>query len=213
MVDWIAGASIVGSVYGSTALLHVALPFPSPTIGYACDCNGKPLTYKLNGIYVMLSILGLWILMCSRGILQADYMYEHIADAALVAFILGISGSLALYLFTENEPYSRCSTRDRPVPPKATSRDWQILQTRSQFAHFFLGRAFNPRLYSFDLKMYGYTVGAIMLLLKSTPFGGWQLVQCGLGLLDLHDLFLCRISPLGRTSFVYVRFVCRKIGL
>jgi delta14-sterol reductase len=166
MVDWIAGASIVGSVHGATALLHIALPFPSPTTGYACDCNGDPLTYKLNGIYVMLSILGLWVLLCSQGIFQADYIYQHIVDAAVVAFIAGISGSLALYIFTENEPYSRCSTRDRPVPPKATSRDLQILQKRSQLAHFFLGRAFNPRLYGIDLKMYGYMVGDIMLLLN-----------------------------------------------
>ena len=146
--------------------MHVALPFPSPTIGYACDYNGKPLTYKLNGIYVMLSILGLWMLLCTRGILQTDYIYQHIVDAAVVAFILGISGSLAFYLFTKNEPYSRCSTRDRPVPPKATNRDRQILQTRTQFAHFILGRAFNPRLHSLDFKIYGYMVGAIMLLLN-----------------------------------------------
>jgi len=177
------GSGIVSVVYGGVALLHALLP-ANKTTGYVCDWQGKPLKYRLNGLLVLGVTVGVWALFGRFGIVPLEFVAEHNWGTVLASCLLGLLGSTYFYLRGESEPerkemYMRCSTRDRPEKPTATKEDLAITEARGTLKNFFFGFEFNPRFGEFDVKMYLYLIGAVMLALNIYSAAALQKKQDG----------------------------------
>lgn len=118
--------------------------------GYATKPgSGEKLTYRLNGLVVLFSVVIAWALICYCGLLPWDWFYLYRWEGLTGTIIFGILFSLVVVL---------------PYPPVRNSF----------FADFYLGRAENLQLWGgrIDAKMWLYLVGAVMLELNVLSFAG-----------------------------------------
>ncbi len=132
-------------VYVVVLLLHVVLP-GRWVDGYVTDQWGKPLRYRLNGLWVFFTTLGLWAFSCWRGWLEWGALYEQRWQLAAGACVVGLFCSAAIVL-----PFGA---------------------VKGLAADFYLGRLENPQFIRgrVDAKMYLYLVGATMLELNVLSF-------------------------------------------
>ena len=178
-VNWTTGLSIVGSVYGGTAVLHRLLP-GRHVIGYACDADGQPLRYKLNGLFVLIVMGCIWGLLGSYDVVPWSYIHLHLLDAAMVANMIGWIGTIVLWIrakWWNPTVQVPVSTRQCPTKRVASNDKWHQhrpsfqevdhqIASRSWLSQLYFGLEWNPRMFSIDLKIYGYMVGAIQLVLN-----------------------------------------------
>ena len=83
--------ALVVLIHSLTALLHLIVPASSVTVGYACDrTTGRPLAYKLNGLRVMILVVGLAAWAVREGKIDGAILYESYARCAWVANTLGL---------------------------------------------------------------------------------------------------------------------------
>lgn len=107
----------------------------------------EKLTYRLNGLLVLFTVLLTWFFLCYFGIMDWDWLYQYRWYGLAGAVAFGIIFSFAVVL---------------PFPP-----------VRKTFlADFFWGRLENPQLLAgkIDAKMWLYLVGAILLELNVLSF-------------------------------------------
>ncbi|HKJ84807.1 MAG TPA: DUF1295 domain-containing protein [Spirochaetia bacterium] len=146
--SWIVYAIVLG--------LHLLVPARERD-GYVNDpATGRPYEYRINGLPVMLLMVGLWYAAGSWGIVPFDWLYVHRWSGLAGAITLGIGASIALVAGAE------------PV-------------RRSVLADFFLGRRFSPQFLGgrVDAKMFLYLVGATMLALNVLSFASYHLSAYG----------------------------------
>ena len=127
--------------------LHLLLP-SRKVIGYVRDQrNGEPLRYRLNGLLVLVSLVGLWALVGRLGLLPWDWLYNHRWS--------GLAGSGALGLIFSFVIVASVKSRGPSF--------WADLYLgRLENVQFFQGRV--------DAKMFLYLVGASMLTLNLLSF-------------------------------------------
>lgn len=162
------GALVVLCVYLSTAFLCATVP-GRVVNGYACDKKGQVLRYRLNGLQVLLIQVGAWWGLCQAGVLDATLIARNFWGCLFAANVAGLLGS-AYFCWSglsrplsEQEQYLRCPTVDTVVL-EAPAKDVDEYKKRTVASHFFLGVEFNPRIGTcFDVKMFLYLVGAVML--------------------------------------------------
>ncbi|KAF0730348.1 hypothetical protein Ae201684P_013159 [Aphanomyces euteiches] len=153
------GWTFVPLIYLSSLLLHVLLPARTVS-GYCCDnTTFQPLQYRLNGVFVLAVVIVGFVVLLPSSVQQALYNDNSSALASANAFGLAAS----FYFFFRKaapERYARCVTIDQ-LKDKSQLR--LALPTPSSPVVFFLGREWNPRFGSVDVKMFLYVVGAVML--------------------------------------------------
>lgn len=156
----------VSAFYLAVLLLHVLLPGPRVE-GYVCDWRGRVLTYKLNGFLLYLCTLGgFWY----GGLPEELTTYAAVNwwQSVKAANVLGLGGALLLMGLTLEPPF-RALTSDQKELCKRAAKGEDIMGAvtpapqRNVAAHYFFGKAFNPRLLGIDLKMLLYALGAAAL--------------------------------------------------
>lgn len=142
-------------VYAYITLLHLILP-ARWVDGYVTDESGKPMRYRLNGLPVLLIVLGTWYALGHFNILPLGYIALHWVPSLIGAFILGMIFSWWVV------------RKELPV-------------TDSYGKDFFLGRAENPQWLGgrIDAKMWLYLVGAVMLALNAASVLAQRYVEVG----------------------------------
>ncbi|MGM0576015.1 MAG: DUF1295 domain-containing protein [Myxococcota bacterium] len=146
-MDSAAGFFAPWIVYGLILLLHLVLP-ARHVDGYVTDPEtGRPLRYRLNGLPVLLVMVGIWCGVGASGLLPFDWLWDHRWSGLAGACTLGLLFTLWIVL---------------PAPSTG----------KSFLADLYLGRRWNPQWLSgrVDAKMWLYLVGAVMLELNVLSF-------------------------------------------
>lgn len=134
-------------VYAVIFILNAALP-GRWVKGYATKPGSdEKLDYRLNGLLVLITVIGGWAVLCYYGIISWDYFYLHRWEGLVGAVVFGLLFSLAVVL-------------PQPKVSNSFGKD------------FYLGRAENLQLWNgrIDAKMWLYLIGAIMLELNVLSF-------------------------------------------
>lgn len=135
------------ALYAGILLLHLGLP-ARRVEGYVRDeRSGRPLRYRLNGLFVMAVTVGLWAAACASGALPWDWLWTHRWS--------GLAGACVLGLFFTGAVVLGAPPTGRPLP-----------------AELFLGRRPNPQALGgrLDAKMFLYLAGATLLELNVLSF-------------------------------------------
>ncbi|HBQ16625.1 MAG TPA: ergosterol biosynthesis protein [Myxococcales bacterium] len=149
----IAGLLTPLVIYVGVLLLHTVLP-ARRVVGYATDPEtGAPLSYRLNGMLVLIASVILWAALGATDIVSWDYLWTVRWESAIDACVIGLVFSVAIV--AAGEP-----RRSYPVD-------------------LFLGRLENPQLFGrrVDVKMFLYLVGATMLELNLLSFAAHHFAQ------------------------------------
>jgi delta14-sterol reductase len=154
----VAGFFAPWGIYFFVLLLHLALPARKVTGYVKSSVSGELLTYRLNGLLVLVVVLGLWAFVCWRGWLAWDWLWVHRWASLAGACTLGLLITLALVL---------------PAPSLG----------KPFVAELYLGRLDNPQALAgrVDAKMYLYLAGAVMLELNLVSFAAHH------GMVFAHD--------------------------
>jgi protein-S-isoprenylcysteine O-methyltransferase Ste14 len=134
-------------IYAGITILHFVLPGRRLT-GYAKHSKtGELLKYRINGLPVLITSIGLWFFVGYLGWVPFDWLYTVRWHSLAGAFTLGLLFSFLIVL---------------PFP--STGKPW--------LADLFMGRMENPQLpvRQFDVKMWLYLIGAVMLQLNVLSF-------------------------------------------
>ena len=143
--------------------------------GYACDHRtGLPLLYKLNGLRVLIVVVGIAATLVKRNAIDGSILYLRFYESAVAANVFGILASTYFLILgrsrsrVDQDPRDRCTTADRQEIFVATKKAVESKRNR-KFAlmyDFFNGMDFNPRLMGVDIKMFLYVFGAVLLELN-----------------------------------------------
>ena len=155
-------------IYSTCFLYHVLIPQPK-TDGYVWDKTaGKPLQYRNNAFHVLLAMLLTFYASVGSGYVEGTVLYDQYWRCFRAAFSYGVVFSVYLYFDGKNK-LKRGEVDRNPFTPTITSTspktDHSEFNSRSAIEHFYCGIEFNPRMLGCDLKMFMYTVGAVMLQL------------------------------------------------
>lgn len=146
-VEVVLGFFSAWIVYLAILVLHLVLPARRVT-GYVRDKDsGELLTYRLNGLLVLLACVGIFYRLGRAELVPYDWLYVHRWEGLLGAVILGLVFTFAVVL---------------PAPSTG----------KPLLADLFLGRYENPQWLGgrVDAKMLLYLVGAVMLELNLLSF-------------------------------------------
>lgn len=194
-MSWLAAFGIV-PIYAGILALHLALP-ARHVEGYVRDAQGKPLTYRLNGIFVLLLAVMAWAGACHVGVLGWGTLYVHRVALAAGACVLGLVFTLAVVLPAPRVP------------------GWSLTK------ELFLGRAANPQALGgrVDAKMFLYLVGAVMLELNLLSYCAFHLEHFprsqSVGTLvyaSLFTLFVLDYLTFERVHLYTYDFVAENVG-
>jgi Delta14-sterol reductase len=178
---------VLDKVKGSYKLLIVSYVlifsihkfFPARLVeGYCCDSDGKPLVYRLNGIWVNMICIAFFYL----NIVDRTLFYSNFIGCSITACLFGIVIAAWFYArgYTnqKEEEYcarNRCQTVDQKPLVIGSRRSPCKIKDDTKFnlsnsntapsrsAMFFLGCEWNPRIFNVDIKMFLYIVGAVYL--------------------------------------------------
>ena len=152
--DLVSGFFAPWLIYAGILLLHLLLP-AKRVVGYVRDeHSGELLTYRINGLWVLLASVGLAVLAVRQGWIAADWLYLHRWEGLAGACALGLLYTLIVVL---------------PAPSTGKSLP----------ADLFLGRLENPQYLGrrVDAKMFLYLVGAILLELNVLSFAAHHVAR------------------------------------
>ncbi len=192
--------SIVGLIApwliaGGVLLLHLVLP-ARRIEGYVMGEDGRPLVYRINGLFVFIVTLASWGVACFLGWLPFDWLYTHRWEGLAGAVVMGF-----VYTFYIVLP-----------APKVRS---------SLLKDLFFGRVENPRALSgrVDVKMFLYLFGATLLALNILSFAAhhWLLYRgdSSLGVLlyvVLFGWFLCDYLIFERVHLYTYDIFAERVG-
>jgi len=136
-------------LYVVVLVLHRVLP-ARDVDGYVRGSDGKPLRYRLNGLWVFAITIGAWACACAQGLVRWDLFYVARWPMLVGACVLGLVFSAAIVFST----------------PGAG---------RGALVDFYLGHRANPQARGVDAKMYLYLVGATLLALNLLSFAAYHL--------------------------------------
>lgn len=143
-------------IYSVITILNYCLPGRRVTGYVRHSKTGELLKYRLNGIFVLITSIILWILLGYLGWIPYDWLYSVRWYSLAGAFSFGLIFSLLIVL---------------PYP--STGRSW--------FADLFFGRLENPQYRNgrIDAKVWLYLIGAVMLELNVLSFAAHQYLAFG----------------------------------
>lgn len=180
------------------AILALHLLLPARTVqGYVAGPDGKPLRYRLNGLWVFFASVGLWAAACSAGLLAWDAFWVHRWELAAGACALGLAFSFAVVLPAPRVP------------------GWSFLK------ELFLGRVEQPQWLGgrVDAKMFLYLVGATVLELNLLSFAAAHALRHpgelspGVVLhVSLFTFFLVEYLFFERVHLYTYDFVAERVG-
>lgn len=153
MTEHLAGFLAPWVIYAVISALHVALP-ARQVDGYVRDASGRPLRYRLNGLWALAATVALWAGVGASGLLPWDFLHTHRWASLAGACTMGLLFTLAIVL-----------------PAPATGR--------GLIADLFFGRLENPQWRRVDAKMWLYLVGAVMLALNILSSAAHHLMLYG----------------------------------
>jgi len=133
--------------YAVITLLHCILPARKMK-GYVChEKTGELLDYRINGIFVLIVSILLWLGLGLLNWVPFDWLYRVRWESLLGAVVMGLLFSLLIVL---------------PAPSSG----------KVFFADFWFGRLKNPQFKNsvIDAKMWLYLIGAVMLELNILSF-------------------------------------------
>ncbi len=125
--------------------------------GYVTKPNSnEKLRYRLNGIWVLFTVVGVWALLCYKELLAWDWLFTVRWYALAGAITFGLVFSFAIVV-----PFEKVK--------------------KSFLADFFFGRLENPQLWGgrIDAKMWLYLIGAVMLALNILSFAAHHHILYG----------------------------------
>ncbi|KAI9197402.1 ergosterol biosynthesis ERG4/ERG24 [Polychytrium aggregatum] len=168
----------VAEVYLLCVVLHKIIPYPSRQ-GYCCSFDGKPLTYKLNGLWVLFVVVAFYVVLVHFGVKDATFLARNFWFGWLSGALIGLALSILYDVLGRVWPpvdaqYLRCLTRDM-VSWDETAGAYKVIKQpladpnyrkKSPILDFFNGHAFNPRFLGIDMKMMLYCWGAVLLQLN-----------------------------------------------
>jgi len=170
--------------YSVITLLHVAIPVRRTT-GYARDdATGKPMTYRINGKWVLLASVLAWFALGYADVVPYVWLYETRWLGLVGAVVIGLGFSFFVVL---------------RYPPTG----------RPFLADLWFGRAKEAQLGDglVDAKMWFYLIGAVMLQLNVLSFAAYHLKNVD----DVNPGFLLGCGML--TWFVVDYLTFEKIHL
>lgn len=144
-------------IYLFIFVLNIVLPGRWVT-GYVTKSGTtEKLRYRLNGLYVLITSIAIWIVLGYFGIMDWDWLYQARWYALSGAIVFGIIFSIAIVF---------------PYPPVR----------KNVLADYFFGRLENPQLWGgkVDAKMWLYLVGAVLLELNILSFASHHYLQFGI---------------------------------
>jgi delta14-sterol reductase len=147
MTDTLLGFLAPWAIYAGLLVLHLVLP-ARRVVGYVRDeRSGELLHYRLNGLLVLITTVGLWLVAGVSGSMPWDWLWLHRWSGLAGAVTLGLVFSCAVVLTAPGTG-------------------------RSLLADLFFGRRFNPQGFGgrVDAKMFLYLVGATLLELNLLSF-------------------------------------------
>ncbi|KAJ3410261.1 hypothetical protein HDV05_003987 [Chytridiales sp. JEL 0842] len=178
-------------VYAVVVLLHKILPAATAQ-GYCCDFQGRPLTYRLNGLLVLIVSVLFYSALAVTGLKDPAFLSNNFLACWMSGLLIGSLASVMFYVEGLRHPpvdakYLRCVTTDMIKPSKSTTatsttKDGKTKHTQVEFikhpvldpkyhqkpwiVDFWNGLEFNPRVAGIDVKMMLYTLGAVLLQLN-----------------------------------------------
>ena len=155
-MDKVFGFLTPALVYGFVFILNTVLPGRWVT-GYVTKSNSiEKLRYRLNGLFVLFTVVLCWFVLCYTGLLAWDHLYTYRWFTLAGAITFGLIFSFAIVV-----PYAAVK--------------------KSFLADFFFGRLENPQLWGgrIDAKMWLYLVGAVMLQLNILSFAAHHYLLYG----------------------------------
>jgi len=181
-LDWKAAAVFLGW------LTFQALVYMIP-IGRKVDgmhiVHGSKLKYRLNGVWALFLTLGALAGMWYMQVPVVDYVMKHTVHLVVAAILTSFLLSLVLYISARKKPKSALTVYGN---------------TGNFLIDYFMGRELNPRIKSFDVKMFlstrpgylGWLVLNVVYIWKSLSDGKDQLnypllVSASLQLLYILD--------------------------
>ncbi|MEN0063834.1 MAG: DUF1295 domain-containing protein [Myxococcota bacterium] len=147
MIDPLAGFFAPWVLTLGITVLHFVLP-GRWYVGYVNHhATGEKLSYRLNGLIVLLASVGLWAWLGTSDIVPFGWLFEHRWYSLAGACTFGLIFTFAIVL-----------------PNPSTGRNF-VVDT-------FLGRLENPQLWGgrLDAKMWLYLVGAVILEINTLDF-------------------------------------------
>jgi hypothetical protein len=186
-------------VYALVLLLHRVLP-ARDVEGYVRGADGRPLRYRLNGLLVLLVVLGLYASAARFGLLPWDFFWLYRWEGLAGACVLGL-------LFTAAVVLGAPST-GKPL-----------------VAELFLGRRANPQWLAqggkplVDAKIYLYLIGAVQLELNVLSFAAHQAlahpVEASPGVFlyaALFTFFVCEYLLFEEVHLYTYDFFAERVG-
>ena len=146
----VSGLAVPCVVYAIVIALQLVLPARSVT-GYARDGEGKPLRYRLNGLFVAVVVIGLWANACKHEWIAWDLLWTDRFASLAGACTLGLVFTGVIVL---------------TAPPTGAGLAKDL----------FLGRLWNPQRGRLDAKMSLYLLGAVMLALNVLSFAAHHVI-------------------------------------
>ena len=139
----VAGFFAPWIVYAVVIALQLVLP-ARRVQGYVRDSYGKPLNYRLNGLWVFVVVATIYVVLGRCNLIAWDFLWTHRLASVIGACTLGLIFTAAIVLSA------------KPSSGNSLLKD------------LFLGRRFNPQLRGglLDAKMSLYLLGAVMLALN-----------------------------------------------
>eukprot|EP00039_Didymoeca_costata_P002845 m.63060 g.63060 ORF g.63060 m.63060 type:complete len:394 (+) comp11557_c0_seq4:235-1416(+) len=157
------------------AVLFLCAVVPAPggtTVGYVCDSiTGEPLKYKLNSFRMTCIVFFIMVFLHWEKYFDITYFAANFYTMSVCSCVVGLLVSFALFLrgkcFLKPEEIDRgvcCLTVSgkRSMAAESTKE----FDARGPIEHFYCGYEWNPRFFGIDLKMFNYSIGAILLLIN-----------------------------------------------
>ncbi len=196
MTDLLLGFLTPWVVFAGIFVLHLLLPARRVT-GYVRDeDSGELLSYRLNGLLVLIVCVGLWAALGLSGAVPWDWLWQNRWAGLAGACALGVLVSVATVLRTP-------------------SRGGSLL------AELYLGRRENPQMFGrrADAKMVLYLVGAVLLQLNLLSFAAHHFLAYpddpspGVVLyVALFSWFICDYLIFERVHLYTYDFVAERLG-
>lgn len=152
IMGFLAPVMIMAAIF----ILNAYLPARRVTGYINKPGSAEKMMYRINGIFVFLIVIAIWLILGFSGKVSFDYLYTHRWQGLAGACALGLVFTLLLVL------------------PRAPVR-------KSFAADFYLGRAENLQVLNgrVDIKMWLYLAGAVMLELNVLSFTAFHIITYG----------------------------------
>ena len=175
----LAAPVFVGLLYALIVAAHIMLPART-VLGYVCDATqpDKRLTYRLNGLRCLVVFAGAAAALAYSGfegsLAILSFLHENFGACALVGNCIGLYFSY----YTVYVRWARLPAADQKAneglraptwPPKTKpAGESKTVALDQRGSPFYFGKEFNPRMLggSFDVKMFLYIIGAVVLELN-----------------------------------------------